>query len=306
MTPKHLRWQAGFSKTALLIGAAMAGVVASAAAQQIEIDSISRNGSISFSGAPTGTYTAIEWCANLVEPGRTNWHNLNTLFVSANTMTSDIPMFFRVRTIPFWNEAVGVWRLNGNPDDSRGTNNGTWSGTPNYTNGMVAGAQSARFDQSTRINISPTGISTTSLTVNLWFKLDSTQGYGNPLPFFFGNEVNGNALYVHLTTSLGRFPYRQVTIGNWVDYADSSGAGLWEYNQWHMLTVVRTTDVKVYIDGNVVVTQTTPLTIDPQVFNLNGFGTQHKMDGTLAEVLIWSRALSKSEVAQLFIMQRGN
>lgn len=289
--------------------AVVAGIAVSATAQQITIDSFCMNGSLTFSGAPTGSYVTIEGSASLADSGRTNWHSLSTVFVSANTVTSDIPMFFRVRTIPFWDEAVGVWHFDDNPYDSRGTNNGTWFGTPTYTNGISDGSRAARFNPSNRIGISPTGISTTSLTVNLWFKLDSTQGsglLGNPIPFFFGNESNGNALYVHLTTSLGRTPYRQVTIGNWIDYTESSGPGLWEYDQWHMLTVVRATDVKVYLDGNIVVTKTTPMTIDPQVFFLNGAGPNNKIYGAVDELSIWNRGLTKSEIAQMFIMQKGN
>jgi len=66
----------------------------------IVIESISRNGSISFSGAQTGTVAVIEWAANLTEQGRTNWHSLYSVSVTNAVMTNDIPMFFRVRGTP--------------------------------------------------------------------------------------------------------------------------------------------------------------------------------------------------------------
>ena len=93
----------------------MALGLTSVVAQKIVINSIDQNGSISFLGAQVGTTATVDWAANLTEVGRTNWHTLKDLVVTASNMTTDIPMFFRVRGIPsleiiedFENYTVGL------------------------------------------------------------------------------------------------------------------------------------------------------------------------------------------------------
>jgi N-acetylneuraminic acid mutarotase len=76
------------------------------AAQDIVIDSISGNGTMSFSGAQVGTTATVQWAASLTDAGGTNWHGFTNVVVTAGIMTNDIPMtndvptFFRVRGTP--------------------------------------------------------------------------------------------------------------------------------------------------------------------------------------------------------------
>lgn len=115
-------------RSRVLIVGTFAGLVAAATAQDITIDSISRNGSLSFSGAEVGTAARIEWAASLTEPGRTNWHVLTNIVVTSESMTNDIPMFFRVRGTPATNppssELDGWWW--GTQGSSGGTNGLFW------------------------------------------------------------------------------------------------------------------------------------------------------------------------------------
>lgn len=109
-------------KKSIVVGAMVAGIVASAAAQEFMIDSISGNGSMSFRGAQVGTTAAVEWAASLTDAGRTNWHALTNVLVTSEVMTNDIPMFFRVRGTPDTNTVaeglLAFWRLDGNGVDS--------------------------------------------------------------------------------------------------------------------------------------------------------------------------------------------
>lgn len=84
----------------------LAGVLTTAKAQNVVVDSVAANGSLTYSGVMFGTTATVEWAASLTAPGRTNWHPLTNQIVSGNAMTSDIPMFFRVRGIPYPQTAI--------------------------------------------------------------------------------------------------------------------------------------------------------------------------------------------------------
>ena len=90
----------------VIVALLAAGLITTAWAQDIVVDSVAANGSLTFSGVKIGTTATVEWAASLTEPGRTNWHSLTNRFVTSNVMTSDVPMFFRVRGIPYPKTAI--------------------------------------------------------------------------------------------------------------------------------------------------------------------------------------------------------
>jgi hypothetical protein len=87
-------------KNSIAVGVVVLGVIVSAGGQGIVIDSFDRNGSITSGGAQVGSTATVEWAASLTEPGRTNWHTLSAILVPNDTMTPDVPVFFRVRGYP--------------------------------------------------------------------------------------------------------------------------------------------------------------------------------------------------------------
>ena len=90
----------GGMKKTLMTGIALVGIITICGAQEVTVGSIDRNGSMSFFGAENGSTATVEWAASLTDAGRTNWHGLTNVIVSSDTMTTDIPMFFRVRGKP--------------------------------------------------------------------------------------------------------------------------------------------------------------------------------------------------------------
>jgi hypothetical protein len=166
-------------KKSMVVAALLSGLLATATAQDIVIDSVSQNGSMSFEGARFGTTATVEWAASLTEAGRTNWHGLTNLVVTSDPMASDIPMFFRILGQPdtnMMNGLVAYYPFNGNANDQSGlANNAVVSGASfgldrfGHSNSCLVVKKTDRAV--TTGNISLSGGS--PRTIALWFRADA-------------------------------------------------------------------------------------------------------------------------------------
>lgn len=131
-------------KKATLIGVILAGVIVSASADNIVIDSIRGNGSMSFWGAQASTTARVEWAASLTDAGRTNWHVLTEVIMTNAIMSVDVPMFFRIVGQPDTNQLFSVANYTGTTDWHSGKNRGQ-SFTPDVL-GADGSGTSGTFD----------------------------------------------------------------------------------------------------------------------------------------------------------------
>jgi len=93
-------------------------------------------------GLQAGTTCTVQWASSLTEPGRTNWHSLESVDVTNFFTTTEWPVFFRAVGTANTNLANGLvayYPFNGNAEDAGGNGN----------TGTVYGAQLAanRFGQ---------------------------------------------------------------------------------------------------------------------------------------------------------------
>ncbi len=160
--------------------------VVAANAQEIEIGSIRGNGTMSFWGAQVGTTVAVEWAASLIDAERTNWTGLTRVVVTTDAMTTDIPMFFRVRGVPdtnLLNGLVAYWPFDGNANDATTNgNNGVVHGATLATNRFGVAGCAYRFDGNDDITVQHSAslaFSRSKVTFAAWINF-SEGGTDNP------------------------------------------------------------------------------------------------------------------------------
>lgn len=215
--------------------------------------------------------------------------------------TIDIPIN---GLLAYWKFDAGVGST---AIDSTGNGNtGTITGAT-WTVGKVGGA--LNFDGGENyVELPDTNLSTDNLTINLWFR---TSSYDNgPMPFYYGDNTNGNALYVHLTSNNTPNPVdRGIAIGNWANYNDITAAGVWTAGEWNMLTITRTAGgVDGYINGNHVINQSSPMTISKLIFLISGMAagsSAHRFNGDIDEIAFYNRVLSPQEIQDIYSVQNG-
>ena len=111
-------------KRSLAVGLLMIAVIVSSSAQEIIIDSITRNGTMSFGGALPGTTARVEWASSIGAPGGTTWHSFSNLLTGTGATATDVPMYLRVRGIPGpFSRLVAHYPFSGSPNDASGRGN---------------------------------------------------------------------------------------------------------------------------------------------------------------------------------------
>jgi len=188
----------------------------------------------------------------------------------------------------YWsfNEATGTIAH----DSSGNRYNGTISNPAGWATGKIGSA--LQFNGSnTYVTTSytvPAQSSATSLTWSVWVKLNSS---GNSTPVVILGFRNVSQ-WMKLTPS--SFEY--------------SNGGLMSYsipkNQWVQITIVKNgTNFTYYANGAVVTTTTSSLTTSASTLYMGedpGFSSDGDFSGYLDEVHIWNRALSSTEVTNLY------
>lgn len=197
---------------------------------------------------------------------------------------------------------IGYWSF----DEGHGTqvndlsgnqNNGTLINGPSWTNGKVNGALELDGvnDYVTVPNSSILNV-TSSLTISLWFRLNTSSGYVDLL-----NKTGGSQYFLGLDSGLGNNPYFKAgdTVTEAVITIEN---GKW----YHLVGVFDDTGNtnKIYVNGDLIVTEantgTTPTNSGPITIGAWDSGLESFLDGKIDEVRLYSRALSDSEVQNLY------
>lgn len=79
-----------------LLCVSLAGAVAGARAQEIEILSLSRNGLLAWSNATLNATCRVEWAASLQGPWHSSWDSLASVVATNRVTERPVPMFYRV------------------------------------------------------------------------------------------------------------------------------------------------------------------------------------------------------------------
>jgi hypothetical protein len=99
-------------KKSIVVGVVMAGIAATAAAQDIRITTFS-NGRITWTNSVTNTlYLDVEWASAVQGPWTSTWEHL-TFMTNTVTGTAEVPMFYRLADTTNSSATVyGDWSYN--------------------------------------------------------------------------------------------------------------------------------------------------------------------------------------------------
>ena len=220
---------------------------------------------------------------------------------------------FSLANIPLGN-IVASYKLDGNANDFFVTNNGTLQGSPTTTTNRFNIANSAyQFNGATQyVSTANSFVNPSVFTVSIWFKTTTAGGkligFGSNQTGFSTNAdrhiymANDGRIFFGVKPA-GVFK----TINTTVAYADGN---------WHMATgVLSGAGMMLYIDGVLVAQDATTTTAESTTGywrlaydNTDSWPstpTNKYFAGSLDDAYIYSRALSASEVTQLYNATEG-
>lgn len=195
------------------------------------------------------------------------------------------------------NGLVGWWRMDGNTNDSSGNGN---SGTlTNFNNDSTDGWTSGKFGGGLKFDgvndfVSLSNVSVSlPLTISFWANTASPSSYQKVIS---EEACNGPQVYL-----IG---------GVWkIDICGDSNSGAAsslaiQSGTWHFVTAVfsSTTSRTLYVDNQPPVTNTysdSNTTLNLQQIGIENLSNPY--NGTLDDVRIYNRALSASEISQLYV-----
>lgn len=298
--------------------AALLLATSSYAQQEIAVRSFKNDGLLSFPGLQEGTTCSVQWTSSLTDPARTNWTELKSLLVTNFFMSTEWPMFFRIRGIPDTNLLSGLlayWPLDGSAVDASGNgHNGTVLGAqltqdrfgqPNHAYSFTGGTD--RIDFGTNIVV---GLPNSSFSAALWFR--ATKGY-RLFGDYWGTTTSGDEIYaIHfdIDQPTGYIDGGSRNYPAWpLDYTGFDAPPDVRSNGWHQLAYVMdgASVCSLYLDGVL----RTNLPYDASLnYNSNahwgaGDALFHNdggkaFAGAIDDIRIYNRALSSNEVWQLY------
>jgi hypothetical protein len=283
-------------------------IITPVAAQEIVIDSIRGNGSMSFWGAEIGTTATVEWAASLTDAGRTNWLTLTNIVVTSGIMTNDIPMFFRVRGAP--EMPAAYYAFDGNANDQSGHgNNGTVYGALLSTDRFGKTNSAYYFDglndyisvaNNSSLNI------TNSLTISAWIQPYSCENFEAWVSrtLSAGSKSQWRASFGDATSKWGLTWATPTWRDRWIN--DTIPLGEWS----HVVITADTPSKTIqFFRNGVEIATLSNETIDFQS-STGLLYIAHQTDnwiyfhGKIDEVRIYSRALAALEVQNLYLATR--
>ena len=184
---------------------------------------------------------------------------------------------------------VAWWQGDGNALDSASTNNGTWTGTESYTNGV--NAQAFNFSRTNYVS-DGSAFSPTQLTMCAWVRIPSAQ---TTYARIVGCESKWSVLVSAADGKGLRF------FGSGLDAAFPVGS--LNYGEWTHVVVTYDTQLKLYTNGAyasaLALASLTSATGTPLIIG-NRVGADRGLVGAVDDVLIFDRALTQSEITQLY------
>ena len=229
--------------------------------------------------------------------------HLNDGITHSITATS-IPSYFPA------NGLVGYWPFNGNANDESGNgNNGTVNGASLTTDRDNIANGAYYFDGSNDVITVPDRsdlrLNTGDFTMSLWYKIAS---YGLPnriLLMKSNGPGNTNKWLIEKTAVINGGPF--ITF-----HTNSSSGGQYVKGNtvqdtiWHNVTFVRTGKYNYLYEDNILVKLDSVLQVPYSAADIriggdeiNGGGHWHH--GKIDDIAIWNRALTSSEISNLYI-----
>ena len=195
--------------------------------------------------------------------------------------------------------------------DTFGDNDGTWSGTAAYTNGVRGDA--ASFDGVD--NYIDIGISHSDtddgFSYSIWIRSEQSERF-DPLGGADNTKANTPMLgytinndFIHAETVRVAFWARGASGGRYhVAYDQFINDGNW----WHLVTTVDSeSNMILYVNGELVDERETSINRNINLSDSFGIGVSkhhgnpsHFTNGSIDEVAIWNRALTSNEVSEIY------
>jgi hypothetical protein len=205
---------------------------------------------------------------------------------------------------------VAYYKFEGNSNDSVSTNNGTDTSMTYSSTAPVVFSQYAVFNGSTSKISIPSGVysifsGTSNFTVNVWVK--GSAGYTGLDNRIFCATNGGNFHnWVQLEIGGGSMP--EMWRGDGVTQDDTTGTtALTNTSLWYMVTYrYDGTDERIYVNGTLdntplASTRTVPTTSVGDIGAANNSGSYISFfPSSLDEMGFWSRALTTTEITQLY------
>lgn len=207
------------------------------------------------------------------------------------------------------NGLIGYWHFNGNGNDSSG-NGRTLSlfGSAGFGSGLfgealaLPGSSNSYAQQA--LNDTAFDFGPSDFTIQVWFNFNSNSREQTLIEKFAGSTGPGWTLTTPLGTDLQFYSEPNISL----NAAESFTTGV-----WHEAVVTRSgTTFSLYFDGNLAVsgvsspgpltTTTNPLLVGKRN---SEDGRDFSVDGSLDEIAIWNRALSSTEVADVWNSGKG-
>jgi len=201
------------------------------------------------------------------------------------------------------NEAVGTSASGSITDDSGNGNNGTPSGGVTFGGGGNLGTAATFTAASNQYIDVGSAIDPIASTYAAWINATSFPNtYNEIISRYSGGGVD-NELLVRSDGKLACYVYAGSSQPNY----DDTGTHTLNTNQWYFLTMTydSTTGLNCYVDGeidggaaadgNLIQGANNPIKFGGSSFFVNRY-----YDGSIDEVAIWSRALSSTEVLELY------
>jgi hypothetical protein len=275
----------------------------SAFADNIVIDSFSQNGSMTFFGASAGTTATVQWAASLTDSGRTNWHTLTNLVIASNTVTTDVPMFFRVVGLT---GLVAHYRFEGNATDSSGYgNHGVIS---NFSFATNSGHYCAEFGGSITSYMSVAKSSSLepseAISIAMWCKRTGNSAAGSYGTILRKEDGTLPGYFVRCPNTIPDLRMEYLYWTNSIYYR--SVMGVLDLDTWHHIAVTysRTAGMAIaYFDGVPVNTNNYSLVLGHSgILYIGGAavdGADGGFKGLIDDARIYNYALSPSEMSVL-------
>lgn len=205
---------------------------------------------------------------------------------------------------------VAYYTFNGNANDTFGNNNGVEYGGVSYLGGVFG--QSALFDGSNdyiRLPNQPLPGGETEYTISLWAKKNGISGGNGAWTSLIRTNTPGSKSgYTVYWDNYNTIKFLGAGSSNysWNYYYNA------EQNRWyHILVIYRTNGTSLYIDGNLVDSTTLNLgnaTTPSWQFSIGGQGggtDDNYYNGQIDDIRIYNRALSDTEIQELYYIQNG-
>ena len=218
------------------------------------------------------------------------------------------------------NGLVGWWPFNGNANDESGNgNNGTVNGATLTSDRFGNINKAYYFNGNSNEILVPHNNSLNALpiTISVWFKTATPQQNKMMVNKYGCTTYNGYSFNLNNSkASAYYFSSGNQNIGLNLDQLSSNNQNLNDFQWHHGILVIKADSAKVYIDNSLVINKAITngqLSITNTTEDLHfakyplgscgGVGQNYFYDGILDDIGIWNRALSASEIQQLYTSQ---